>query len=229
MKILVVEDEKLLSESMVSYLRDEGYTCESALDYTNAGSKIESYDYDCVIVDITLPDGNGLDIIRELKVNRSPTGVIIISAKNSLEDKLIGLDLGADDYLTKPFHLSELNARLKSIIRRRHFGGEKEVVFNEIKVRPDEMEVYINDKYINLTKKEVGLLIFFLANKNRVLTKESIAEHLWGDDMNSTDSFDFLYTHIKNLRKKLIDKGCADYLKTVYGIGYKFSTIEATH
>ena len=148
--------------------------------------------------------------------------MIIISAKNSLDDKIAGLDLGADDYLSKPFHLAELNSRIKSVLRRRNFEGSKEIIFEEIKVEPENQAVYVKGNPLVLTKKEYDLLLFFLANKKRVLTKETIAEHLWGDDMDMADSYDFIYTHIKNLRKKLIDKGCEDHIQTVYGMGYKF-------
>ena len=223
MKILLIEDEKELSRSIDTYLREENYICETAQTYDQARERINLYIYDCVIVDITLPDGNGLDIIRELKEKHIETGIIIISAKNSLDDKILGLEIGADDYLTKPFHLSELNARVKSIIRRRTFSGNNEIVFNEISIIPEKMQVTVNDQVVVLTKKEFEMLVFFIANKNRVITKESIAEHLWGDEMDMADSYDFIYTHIKNLRKKMIEKGGMDYIQTVYGMGYKFT------
>jgi DNA-binding response OmpR family regulator len=222
MKILIIEDEKDLRKSMVSYLTQEGYLCESAGDYEEALEKIGIYDYDCFVVDIMLPKGTGLDLITEIKKKNAESGIIIVSAKNSLEDKLKGLEIGSDDYLTKPFHLSELMARIKSIIRRRNFKGNNEIIFNEIKVLPDARQVFVNDKEIVLTGKEFDLLIFFLSNKGRVIPKDSIAEHLWGDYMDQADSFDFIYTHIKNLRKKLVQHGAKDYLNTVYGIGYKF-------
>jgi len=223
MKILLIEDEKQLADSISSYLEQEGYTCEVALDFLKGDEKIEVADYDCVLLDITLPGGNGLDILNHLKKRRPEAAVIIISAKNSLDDKVKGLDLGADDYLAKPFHLSELNARLKSVIRRRSFGGSNEITFNEIAVTPSGMGVTIKGEPIVLTKKEYDLLLFFLANINRVITRESIAEHLWGEEMDGVDSFDFIYSHIKNLRKKIIEKGGADYIQTVYGMGYKFA------
>ena len=223
MKILVIEDEKALAQSIEDYLKQEKYICEVVQTFNAAQEKINLYQYDCIVVDITLPDGTGLNIIRELKQIGSETGIIIISAKNSLPDKISGLETGADDYLTKPFHLSELNARIKSIIRRRSFSGQKEILFNEITILPEMMEVIVREEEVLLTRKEYDLLIYFLSNKDRVLTRESIVEHLWGDEMDLADSYDFLYTHIKNLRKKLIDKGCEDYIKTVYGIGYKFS------
>jgi len=222
MKILLIEDEKELSKSIAVYMNQENYVCEAVLTYEEAVEKINLYQYDCIIVDINLPDGSGLNIIRELKQLKSTAGILIISAKNSLDDKIIGLDIGADDYLTKPFHLSELNARVRSIIRRRSFGGVNEIIFNEIRIFPDQMEAFVNDQPLLLTKKEYDLLIYFLSNKDRVLTKESIAEHLWGDDMDLADSYDFIYTHIKNLRKKILEKGGPDYIRNIYGMGYKF-------
>jgi DNA-binding response OmpR family regulator len=222
MKVLLIEDEKELSASIETYLKQENYLCETALTYDQAEEKINLYQYDCIIVDISLPDGNGLDIIRELKEDQSETGIIIISAKNSLDDKLSGLGIGADDYLTKPFHLSELNARIKSIIRRRNFSGKHELVFNEIRIIPEAMHVFVNEKPILLTKKEFDLLIYFISNRDRVLTKESLAEHLWGEVMDTADSFDFIYTHIKNIRRKIMEKGGRDYIQTIYGMGYKF-------
>ena len=223
MKILLIEDEKELSCSISEYLQKENYLCEAVLDFESALEKINLYEYDCIVVDIGLPDGNGLNIIRTLKDNKSETGIIIISARNSLDDKITGLEIGADDYLTKPFHMSELNARIKSIIRRRSFGGVNEIIFNDIRVLPDQMEVWVGGQSLILTKKEYDLLVFFLANKDRILTREAIAEHLWGDEMDMADSFDFIYTHIKNLRKKIMEKGGEDYIRTIYGMGYKFT------
>ena len=224
MKILLIEDEKDLLDSMKSYLESEGYRCETAMDYEKASEKINMYAYDCVVVDITLPKGNGLQIVKELKVKNSEAGIIIVSAKNSLDDKLKGLELGSDDYLTKPFHLSELNARIKAIVRRKNFDGKDEIVVNEIRISIPSREVFIDGKPLSLTSKEYALLLFFIASKNKVITKNAIAEHLWGDDMDQSDSFDFIYTHIKNLRKKMLDKGGEDYIKTIYGSGYNFST-----
>jgi DNA-binding response OmpR family regulator len=223
MKILIVEDEIDLSSSIAFYLRQEKFNCEAVLTYEDAVEKINLYNYDVIVVDITLPDGNGLELIKELKKNRSKSGIIIISAKHALDDKITGLEIGADDYLTKPFHLSELNARIKSIIRRRDFDGNNEIILDELKINPEVSTVLVNDQALILTRKEYDLLLFFLANKNRVLSKESIAEHLWGDDIDMVDSYDFLYSHIKNLRKKIIEKGGKDYIQTVYGIGYKFA------
>ena len=223
MKILIVEDEIALTESIENYLKQEGYLCELAYTYAKASEKVNLYKYDCVIVDIGLPDGSGLHIIKELKKNKSNAGIIIISARNALDDKIDGLEIGADDYLTKPFHLSELNARIKSLIRRRSFNGSNEIICNEITINPDNYEVFINNQILTLTKKEYDMLIYFLSNKNRVVTKESIAEHLWGDNVDLLDSYDFIYTHIKNLRRKMVDKGGNDYIQTIYGTGYKFN------
>lgn len=224
MKILIIEDEKALSEAMVNYLTAEDYLCEAAYDYETAVEKTELYDYDCVLVDINLPGGSGLDIIRLVKKRKKSMGIIIISARNSLDDKIEGLDIGADHYLTKPFHLAELNAQLKSIHRRINFDGNNQIIINEIKIMPDAHQVFVHDNLLKLTKKEYELIQFFAANKNKVITKTGLAEHLWGDYMEVADSYDFIYGHIKNLRKKLLANGCQDYIQTIYGVGYKFDT-----
>jgi DNA-binding response OmpR family regulator len=224
MKILIIEDEKELASSMKKYLETEGYLCEVAGDYEKASEKAGLYEYDCVIVDITLPKGSGLDVIKALKKKRSEAGIIIVSAKNSVDDKISGLELGSDDYLAKPFHLSELNARVKALIRRKNFDGSNEMKMNEIRIDLNSHSVFVKKEEVILTQKEYDLLLYFIANKNKVVTKNSIAEHLWGDDSDQSDSYDFIYTHIKNLRKKLLDKGCEDYITTIYGIGYNFKT-----
>ncbi len=222
MKLLIVEDEKALSRSIGEYLKMEGHICEFAQNYHEAFIKTADNTYNCIILDIGLPDGNGLDIIRELKKSKSNDRILILSAKTSLEDKLTGLKIGADDYLTKPFHMSELSARVNSICRRDNFVGFNEVTFNEIMVRTDEHQAFANDQLLNLTRKEYDLLLFFMANRDRIVTKESIVEHLWGDNVILTDSFDFVYTHVKNLRKKLLANNCGNYIKVIYGFGYKF-------
>jgi len=222
MKILIVEDEKSLTDSVVEYLSEEGHICEAVYNFNDAIEKLEFYDYDCIVVDINLPDGSGLDIIRHVKKASKSSGIIIISARNSLENRIEGIEIGADNYLTKPFHLAELNAHLKSINRRINFNGNEHIIYNEIKILLSEHAVFVNDKEVKLTKKEFELLVFFVSNKNKVITKSGLAEHLWGDYMDMADSFDFLYTHIKNLRGKLLKEGCTDYIKTVYGVGYKF-------
>ena len=223
MKILIVEDEKELSNSISQYLTKEGYICETAFNLDDANVKSNLYEYDFALVDITLPDGSGLNIVRLLKDKSPKTGIIIISAKDSLDDRIAGLKLGADDYLTKPFYLSELNARVDSLKRRIKFEGSKEIVFDEIRINPEEASVLVGNRALELTKKEYDLLLYFISNSNRVLTKEAIAEHIWGDSIDSADSFDFIYTHIKNLRKKIIDLNNKDYIKTLYGLGYKFT------
>jgi DNA-binding response OmpR family regulator len=221
-KILIIEDEKELSESIATYLKGENYICEIAADFNKAIEKTELYDYDCILLDITLPGGNGLEILRELKADNKMDGVLIISAKNSLDDKITGLTLGADDYLSKPFHLSELSARIAAIIRRKNFDGNDILKFENLSINTRAKTALVNNKPLDLTKKEYELLLYFMSNKKRVISKNAIAEHLWGDDMQGNN--DFIYTHIKNLRKKLIEAGGADYIKSVYGMGYKFSS-----
>lgn len=226
MNVLIIEDEKSLQDSIRKYLTIGHYHCEVASTFDEAEEKINLYSYDCILVDLTLPDGNGLDIIRELKKNRIISGIIIISAKYSLNDKLKGLALGADDYLAKPFDLAELNARINAVIRRKSFGGYDEVIFNEIKIIVSTRQLFVADIEVKLTKKEFDLLTFLVSNKGRVVTKESISEHLLGDYIDMANSFDFIYVHVKNLRKKIEEHGGIDYIQTVYGIGYKMSENE---
>ena len=223
MKLLLIEDEKALAENILTYLSKSEIQTDWASNFEEAEDKVLSNSYDLFLLDLMLPDGDGLNILETLKSQNSDTGVLIISAKNALDDRIKGLDLGADDYLTKPFHLSELNARLKAIYRRRKFNGQKNIEFEEIKIDPEQHEVKIHDQVLELTIKEYELLLFFISNKNRVLTKQSIAEYLWGDNVDFLDSYDFVYQHIKNLRKKITASGGNDYLKTIYGLGYKFS------
>ena len=223
MKVLIVEDEPTLNKSMVEYLSSQQYLCESVSNYRDALEKTELYQYDCIVLDIMLPDGNGLQILRALKAAGKTDGVIIISAKNELDDKITGLNLGADDYLTKPFHLSELSVRISAIIRRKNLQGSSLLVFEEIEIDTQARTVAIGKNAIILTRKEYELLVYLVINKNRVLSKNTIAEHLWGDDMDVADNYDFIYAHIKNLRKKLLQAGAEDYIHSVYGMGYKFA------
>ncbi len=223
MKILIVEDEPALQESIQKYLEQQGYVVEAVNDFKAGLQKVHLYNYDCVVVDIGLPYGSGLELVKRLKDIESKSGIIIISAKNSLEDKLQGLELGSDDYLTKPFHLSELNARINAILRRRNFGGNTVIQFNEVSMLPEAQQVTVNDKNVALTDKEYQLLEYFIANQRRVLTKAAIAGHIWGDEYEQVSNYDFIYTHIKNLRKKLIEAGSNDYIKTVHGTGYRFT------
>jgi DNA-binding response OmpR family regulator len=222
MKILVVEDERELAKSIVQYLRQESYVCEIAYTATDAVEKIMLHDYDCILLDITLPDGNGLKILEKLKKESKLEGVIIISAKNSLDDRIQGLNLGADDYLSKPFHLSELGARVSAVIRRKRFDGNNIISFHEISIDLLGKSMQVHGKEVDLTRKEYDLLLFLVSNKNRVVSKNAIAEHLSGDDAEVFDNFDFIYAHMKNLKKKIAEAGSKDYIKTVYGLGYKF-------
>lgn len=223
MKILIIEDEKELVKSMAQYLRQESYVCEIAYTASEANEKILLFEYDCILLDINLPDGNGLMILEKLKENNKTDGVIIITTKNSLDDKVKGLNLGADDYLSKPFFLPELVARVSAVIRRKRFEGNNKIVFQEISVDLLGKTVHVDNIPVDLTRKEYDLLVFLLANKNRVVSKNAIAEHLSGDDAELLDKFDFIYTHIKNLKKKLSEAGGNDYIQTVYGLGYKFT------
>ena len=223
MKILLVEDEPALRTALLGSLKQAGYLAEAAADFAQAQEKIMLYQYECVLLDLTLPDGSGLDLLRTLKAGNSAAGVLIITARDALDDKITGLDLGADDYLIKPFHLSELNARVRAIIRRRQFQGQQQLTFRDLVVLPDLAEVQVNGAPLTLTRKEYDLLLYLLANPGRVLTKEAIAEHLCGDAVDTADSFDFIYTHLKNLRKKLQEKGADNYIRTLYGVGYKLS------
>jgi DNA-binding response OmpR family regulator len=225
MKVLIIEDEKSLCESIINYLKQENFICDSANNYIGAIEKIEWFEYDCILLDINLPDGSGLNILKQLKENKKMDGVLIISARNSLEDKITGLQLGADDYLPKPFHLSELVARISAIIRRRNSGGNNLIQFNELVIDTLARTVLVQQQLIDLTRKEYQLLLYFAYNKGRVISKNAIAEHLWGDEMEGAGNFDFIYTHVKNLRKKLIAAGCTDYVQSVYGMGYKFSAV----
>jgi DNA-binding response OmpR family regulator len=223
MKVLIVEDEKLLSEGIAGYLKQEDYVCDLAENYPAALEKIELYSYDCILLDVNLPGGNGLQLLKELRENEKMDGVLVISARNALEDKIEGLKLGADDYLSKPFHLSELGARVAAIIRRKHFAGSNFLRFFEITIDIQGRQALIHGKPIELTRKEYQLLLYFVTNKGRVISRNAIAEHLWGDEMDIAGNYDFIYTHIKNLRKKMTAQGCADYIQSVYGVGYKFT------
>jgi len=222
MKLLIVEDNFQLADDLSRFLTEHGFIVEIADTLEDAKEKVELYHYELIILDIGLPDGSGLDIIKLLKDKNSDAGILIVTAKNAIEDKVKGLELGADDYITKPFHKAELNARIRSIIRRKKFNGSNIIVINKIQIDLNSMSVTIDDKELDLTRKEYDLLLYFIYNKNRVLTKESIAEHLWGDHIDQADNFDFIYNHIKNLRKKLQQAGAENHIRSVYGMGYKF-------
>jgi len=224
MKIILVEDNKELAHNVQTFLEKEGFICETSFNYAEALDKLASFEYDIVILDIMLPDRSGLQLLEWIKREKIESGILIISARNAVDDKINGLELGADDYLTKPFHLTELNARLKAIYRRKKLNGERSISFNEISVNPDTMEARVHGNLLELTKKEFDLLVYFMINKNRVLTRQSIAEHLWGDYTDNLANFDFVYQHVKNLRRKIEQAKGRDYIGTVYGLGYKFNT-----
>jgi DNA-binding response OmpR family regulator len=223
MKILIIEDEKSLRDSIKQYLEYQGFVCETADNFGSGRDKVSEFTYDCIVVDIGLPDGNGLDIVSFIKEMESKAGIIIISARNALDDKLQGLELGSDDYLTKPFHLSELNARINAILRRRKLEGSKIMRFKELALDPQAQRLTVNDQPVDLTEKEYQLLEYFIVNQRRVLTKAAIAEHIWGDEYVQASDYDFIYSHIKNVRKKLMDAGSGDYIKTVYRSGYRMT------
>lgn len=206
---------------MAEYLAAQDYQCVKAKTFREALDVFELFEFDCILLDIGLPDGNGLKILEYLKMDKRKDGVVIISAKNSLDDKVHGLELGADDYLTKPFHLSELNARIAAIIRRKSFDGSDVITIDNLCVNTKDKLVCVDDEPVELTRKEYELLLYFISNKKRVISKDAIAEHLCGKEIGN--AYDFIYTHIKNLRKKLIHAGCDDLIKSVYGMGYKFS------
>ncbi|MBK9151018.1 MAG: response regulator transcription factor [Saprospiraceae bacterium] len=222
MKLLLIEDEYELAESIKAYLKDNNYLCEWVNKVDAAVEKISMYEYDCILLDLMLPDGNGFEILKELKRQNKTEGIIIISARETLESKIEGLQLGADDYLTKPFHLSELLVRIQALIRRKNFKGSNIVTFNEIEIDIFAKTVKVDGRMIDLTKKEIDLLLYLIGNKNKVLSKGAIAEHLSGDMADMLDNHDFVYAHIKNLKNKLKEAGSGDYIKTVYGLGYKW-------
>lgn len=222
MKILIVEDDNDLREITTHSLEKERYVVSQAPDYRTALQKIEDYDYDCILLDIMLPDGNGLDLLAELHALGKHTNVIILSAKDSLEDKVNGLDLGADDYLPKPFHLAELHARIKSLFRRKLREGERKLQVGNVELFPDDFRVMVQGKEIELNRKEYDILNFFMSRPGRLVNKNTLAESVWGDHIDQVDNFDFIYAQIKNLRKRLKDAGATPELKSVYGFGYKF-------
>lgn len=221
MKILIVEDEPALRELIQRSLEKERYITEVVPDYDTAIEKVEVYDYDCILLDIMLPGGNGLDLLKHLKDLRKKENVIVISAKDSLEDKILGLELGADDYLPKPFHLAELNARVKSVLRRKHRDGEHAIVLGNVRLLPDSFQVWINNEQLELSRKEYDILHYFMNRPNRMVNKNTLAESVWGDHIDQVDNFDFIYAQIKNLRKKLKNHQASIEIKAVYGFGYK--------
>lgn len=222
MKILIIEDEKQLSDSIVSFLGQEEYLCEQAFSYMEAAGKIEVYEYDCILLDLMLPGGTGLDLLRHIKETAPRTGVIIVSAKDSLDDKVTGLRLGADDYLAKPFHLPELSMRVFALLRRKCFTASNVIQSGAVSVDLLERNVTVGGKRLDLTRTEYDLLLFLIENRRRVVSKSALAEHLSGDIADMMDDFNFVYAHIKNLKGKLADAGLSDCIKTFYGAGYKW-------
>lgn len=223
MKILIVEDEPTLRQLLQTSLEKERYVVETAGNFKIALQKIEDYDYDCILLDIMLPDGSGLTLLEKLKELHKRENVIIISAKDSLEDRVLGLELGADDYLPKPFHLAELNARIKSVIRRHRNDGEIDIKFGNIRIIPDKFQIFINEKEVELNRKEYDILLYFINRPERLINKNTLAESVWGDHIDQVDNYDFIYAQIKNLRKKLKESGATPEIKAVYGFGYKMS------
>lgn len=226
MKILIIEDQYSLRETMRESLVREHFVVECASNYKEGLMKINDYDYDCILLDIMLPGGSGLDLLRELKKTRKSDSVIIISAKDSIDDKVLGLNLGADDYLAKPFHLAELNARVKSVIRRKHNNGDVQIVVGNLALSPDNHTVSVDGREIVLNRKEFDLLYYFMSNSGRLIGKTALAEFVWGDNIDQSDSLDFIYSQVKNLRKKLKDAGAQPEIKAVYGFGYKMQMPE---
>ena len=221
MKILIIEDEQKFREVLADSLAKEYFVVETANDFFSASEKIELYEYDCILLDITLPNGNGLQLLEQLKKQKKTGNVIIISAKDSLDDKLKGLSLGADDYLTKPFHIAELTARIKAVLRRNTLDGKNVLELANVCLDLKERTFSVNNENVALNRKEFDVLNYFLLNKNRLVTKSALAEHVWGDQADQADNFDFIYYQIKNIRKKLHQAGANIEIEAIYGIGYK--------
>ena len=221
MKILVVEDNADLREIIVRSLEKERYVAEAAPNLKEARAKAFIYEYDCILLDIMLPDGNGLDLLRELSTRGKHVNVIILSAKDSIEDKVNGLELGADDYLPKPFHLAEMHARIKSVLRRKTRDGDHTIKMGNVCIHPDTFRVEVDGKAIELNRKEYDILLYLVNRKGRLIEKETMAEAVWGDSIDQADNFDFIYAQMKNLRKKLKGAGAGIEIKTIYGFGYK--------
>lgn len=225
MKVLVVEDETELREVIQQSLEKQNYIVETVGTFTEGLEKIASFEYDCILLDIMLPDGSGLHLLDQLqKINKS-NNVIIISAKDSLEDKLAGLDGGADDYLVKPFHLAELNARVKSVVRRKSLNGSNTIELAQLSVDLQERLVTVGQKELVLNRKEFDILSYLVINKNRLVNKTALAEQVWGDHMDEADDYEFIYSQIKNLRKKLRESASGVEIQAVYGIGYKLAIL----
>jgi len=225
MKILVIEDEPQMLETLVQSLQKEKYLVETATDYDSALEKVSVYAYDCILLDITLPGGSGLSILEELKKQQKTEGVIIVSAKDSVDDRIAGLELGADDYLPNPFHMVELHARIKSVLRRRKFEGQPLHHLQNLTIDPEKHQVWVNKEELVLNRKEFDILLYLVSNKDRLVSKTALAEHVWGDYIDQADNYEFIYSQIKNLRKKLKDSGAEVEIQAIYGIGYKLVSV----
>ncbi len=222
MKILIIEDEASLRETTEQLLKKEHYTVETAEDYMSALDKIEQYDYDCILLDIMLPGGSGLKLLERAKELKKGSRVIITSAKDSLDDKIYGLELGADDYLAKPFHIAELSARIRSVLRRNR--GAESIIVGNVELWPDRHRVEVDGVELTLVKKEFDILTYFMNRPSHLVDKVALAEAVWGDHIDGVDNFDFVYAQMKNLRRKLSTAGATCEIKAVYGFGYKLIT-----
>lgn len=221
MKILIIEDEIGIVHSVREFLQGESFLVEEALTYQTGLEKVMNYDYDCVLLDIMLPGGNGLDLLRELEKEKRKQPTLILSAKGDVEDKVLGLEIGADDYLAKPFHLAELLARIKSIIRRNVQQGDKTLSYKNLQLNPETRQVLINQNELSLNRKEYDILYYFMLRPNRLMEKTTLAEAVWGDAVDQSDNLDFIYSQIKNLKRKLRGIDADVDIQAVYGVGYK--------
>ena len=222
MKILIIEDEKELSKNIAKFLSDDNYLCEQAYDFDSAIEKISLYTYDCILLDLNLHGGDGIQLLKAIKVRHINSGVIILSARGSLDDKIEGLKIGADDYLSKPFSLSELSIRIYALMRRQQFSHNNLLTSGNLEIDLLSKTAKVKDRIINLTRSEYDLLLFLIGNKKRIVSKDSIAEHLSGDMADMFDNYNFVYAHIKNLKAKLSEEGCDCMIKTIYGTGYQW-------
>ncbi len=225
MKLLIIESDAELTSQLLKYFKRSNYHCELASSFKEGLKKLINYEYDCVLLDLNLKGGDGMELVHSIRREDNQTAILIITANSKVEDRISGLEAGADDFLLKPFHLGELHARIKAVMRRKNNQFSKEMDFGDIKINLEERNVYAKGSALQLTKKEFDMIVFLARRKNRVVTKESLAEYLWGDYMEDAVTFDFIYAHVKNLRKKLSESGCGEFLKTVYGIGYKFVAV----
>ena len=223
MKLLIVEDEPSLLELIERAMLSAGYVVETADDFISAETKIIGYSYDCILLDINIPGGSGLDLLSKLKEMGRAENVIIISARDSVDDRVAGLELGADDYLAKPFHMSELVARVRSVLRRGRTGGNLSVEFGNVSLDPTSRRVSVNNQELDLVKKEFDILFYFMQRPNHLVDKTTLAEAVWGDYADDMDSYHFVYQQIKNLRRKLDESNADIEIRSVYGFGYKLT------